>query len=105
MFFIENRPLIVLEALCAGVPLLVSDLGGMAELVREDRDGWRFPAGDATALAERLRAVLRDPALLAALDVGAEPQPTWEDLADATLVHYRELLDEPRGIAGEGARP
>ncbi|MEE8469676.1 MAG: glycosyltransferase, partial [Planctomycetota bacterium] len=31
----ENRPLVVLEALAARVPLLVSDLGGMAELVEE----------------------------------------------------------------------
>jgi glycosyltransferase involved in cell wall biosynthesis len=48
--------------------VLGSDLGGMAELVAEGRHGWRFPPGDARALAARLARLARDRAELAALD-------------------------------------
>ena len=37
-----------------GSEVLVSDLGGMVELVEEGRSGWRFPAGDVHALAAAL---------------------------------------------------
>jgi glycosyltransferase involved in cell wall biosynthesis len=48
--------------------VLVSDLGGMAELVEDGRDGWRFRTGDAGDLAAHLARILSDPAVLARLD-------------------------------------
>ena len=60
----ENSPLSILEALAARVPLLVSDLGGMAELVREGRGGYRFRVGDAEDLARVLRECLETPGRL-----------------------------------------
>jgi glycosyltransferase involved in cell wall biosynthesis len=60
----ENQPLSILEALAARVPVLVSDLGGMAELVREGRGGYRFRAGDAEDLARALRETLENPTRL-----------------------------------------
>lgn len=62
----ENSPLAILEGLEARVPLLVSDLGGMAELVPEGRGGYRFPPGDPVALAALLEECLRSPGKLAA---------------------------------------
>jgi len=63
----ENAPFVIYEALAAKTPLLVSDLGGMAELVEEGRGGWRFPIGDAEALADRLSLLLADRSALDAL--------------------------------------
>ena len=48
----ENSPLVILEARAVGTPVLVSDLGGMAELVSDP--AWRFPVGDREALARCL---------------------------------------------------
>lgn len=59
--WVENAPLSALEARAAGVPLVVSDVGGLTEVVREGIDGWHVPAGDATALADRLGALLASP--------------------------------------------
>jgi len=64
----ENSPFTIHEALATRTPLLVSDLGGMAELVAEGRHGWRFPPGDARALAAHLARLARDRAPLATLD-------------------------------------
>ena len=67
----ENTPFVILEALEAGVPVLAANLGGMAELVDEGRNGFTFAAGSAEALAAVLRRCLADPQLLARL----EPRP------------------------------
>jgi glycosyltransferase involved in cell wall biosynthesis len=64
----ENSPFTIHEARAARTPVLVSDLGGMAELVEDGRDGWRFRTGDAGDLAAHLARILADPAVLARLD-------------------------------------
>jgi len=52
----ENMPLAVLEALCSGLPVAATDVGGLAEAI--GRDGVLAPAGDAEALARTIEAVL-----------------------------------------------
>lgn len=44
----------VVEAMCMGVPCIVSAVGGMVELVEPDRTGATVPPGNATALAEAI---------------------------------------------------
>ncbi len=86
----ENAPLVIAEALAARTPLLVSDLGGMSELVEEGRGGWRFEIGDAEDLARKLGQVLADPGRLERLAPAAEP-PTFEEHLAAIEARYREL--------------
>lgn len=50
----ENSPVVIQEALAANVPLIVSDIGGMAEKVRADVDGLHFRVGDYVDLAEKI---------------------------------------------------
>jgi glycosyltransferase involved in cell wall biosynthesis len=72
----ENAPLVIQEALAARTPLLVADAGGMAELVEPGVDGWRFPLGDAAALAAELARLLAQPERLRALPGPARARPT-----------------------------
>jgi glycosyltransferase involved in cell wall biosynthesis len=51
----ENMPLAVLEALCCGLPVAATDVGGVPEAVGDD--GALSPPGDPTALAEAIRTV------------------------------------------------
>ncbi|MDF1729451.1 MAG: glycosyltransferase, partial [Sulfitobacter sp.] len=88
----ENRPLVLHEALALGVPCLVSDLGGMAELVQEGRDGWHFAMGNAKALAERLAHVLSDPQALGGLDPKSPDLCSWSEAAERFEAHYAEVL-------------
>jgi glycosyltransferase involved in cell wall biosynthesis len=59
----ENSPLTVQEAFLAGVPVVASNLGGMAELVQHESSGLLFRAGDAGDLRATLLRLLASPEL------------------------------------------
>lgn len=54
----ENAPLAVLQARAIGLPVLGSDVPGIAEIVRTPTQGRLVPVGDAPALARAMHAVL-----------------------------------------------
>jgi len=84
----ENAPLVIQEALAARTPLLVADAGGMAEFVEPEVDGWRFPLGDAAALAQILGGLLARPERLRALPGRARALPTPEQHLEALEREY-----------------
>ena len=63
----ENRPLIILEAQSAGLPVIASRLGGMAELIEHGRTGLLFQPGDAHDLVRQLTIVRNDATLAESL--------------------------------------
>jgi GT2 family glycosyltransferase len=88
--WIENAPFIIREAFAARVPVVASDLGGMAEMVRHEVDGLLFPVGDADALSAALRRLLDEPGLLERLRAGIiRPLSIEEDAAWLRSVYGR----------------
>jgi glycosyltransferase involved in cell wall biosynthesis len=84
----------LLQALGAGVPAVVYDVGGLAEPVRAFGAGRVVPADDVEALAAALDELLGDPAALEAARHGARRARealTWDAAAAAHLDVYREL--------------
>ena len=64
---IEATPLVTAEALNAGVPPILSDVGAHAELVQDGETGFIFPLGNEKMLAERIVSCLTDRELSAQL--------------------------------------
>jgi glycosyltransferase involved in cell wall biosynthesis len=98
----ENSPNTILEAQAHRTPVIVSDLGGMAELVQDGVNGLLFAPGDASSLAARLRQLLDEPKLLPRLRAGIGPVKSV--VAEMTeLQHiYQAVLDgEPPALEGE----
>jgi glycosyltransferase involved in cell wall biosynthesis len=58
----EGMPLVVLEAMEAGVPVVASAVSGIPEVVVGGETGWLVPPEDPEALARALAEVLTDPA-------------------------------------------
>jgi glycosyltransferase involved in cell wall biosynthesis len=84
----------LLQALGAGVPAVVYDVGGLGEPVRTYDAGRVVPAGDVEALTNAVGSLLGDASALAAARAGAErarAELTWESAARSHLELYREL--------------
>lgn len=61
--FAEGLPVVLMEAMAAGKPVIATQLAGVGELVEEGVSGFLVPAGDAESLAERIVRIAGDPAL------------------------------------------
>jgi glycosyltransferase involved in cell wall biosynthesis len=97
---LEGFGLVVLESLASGTPVLVSDAGGLPEAVQGLDPSLVVPAGDAGALATRLREAL-DGRLPPRLDCRRHAEHfSWERVSSANLAVYRRALEvqPPRGI-------
>ena len=89
---------VAFTALGAGVPLLLSDVGGFPEIAATGA-ARTFPAGDMPALRDALRELLGDPATLSAMAqrarAAADGPYAWEGIAARTLDLYRSLAATP----------
>jgi glycosyltransferase involved in cell wall biosynthesis len=57
----EGLPLVLLESLALGLPAVATRVDGVPLVVRDGDTGWLVPAGDASALAERMIEAASDP--------------------------------------------
>lgn len=93
----DNEPFgrVIVEAWRMGLPVVVSDIGGPAELVAHKDTGLCFRAGDVDSLARTLARLLSDQALMRSLTASgatASERFTPERHAEEVLQLYRELL-------------
>ncbi len=85
----ENAPLSVLEAAARGKAVVVSDLGGLPELVKDGETGVIFKAGDSGALRLAIDGLLADPERASVM--GRQARAFMQEEFDPEL-HYRRLL-------------
>jgi glycosyltransferase involved in cell wall biosynthesis len=90
----EGQPLILQEALRAGVPIVATRAGGTPVLTGDDA-ALLVPVGDPGRLADAVRSVLTDPALAARLAKAAADRgnalPGEDDAVAAALAEYEFL--------------
>jgi len=87
----EGHPLVILEALSCGVPCLCADVGGCAETVRDDQEGYILRENSPAEIARRLKQLV--------LGFG-RPEDAgngrWATLSGNCLARHRELFTAQR---------
>jgi hypothetical protein len=96
----DGSPFAVVEAMAAGLPLVVTDACGNAPLIRNHESGWVVPAADEAALADALHHAYRRRAELP--QMGMLARADWERLAaESHTGPLRDLLRESVMRVGE----
>jgi glycosyltransferase involved in cell wall biosynthesis len=94
---IEGLPLVVLEAMAAGRPVVATSVGGIPTAVDDGVTGFLVPPRDPEALARRLSELLADPARADRMGQAGRDRFLAEFTLDRMVERfaslYRELLD------------
>jgi glycosyltransferase involved in cell wall biosynthesis len=56
----EGTPVVILEALSCGTPVISSDVGGCPDLVKDGHAGYLFPIGNAAIFQEKITSLVND---------------------------------------------
>jgi len=91
----ENTPLVIYSAQAAGCPVIASNLGGMAEVVRHNDNGLLFAPGNSAELAECIKSLARNKDQLRQLSKEAKPKSIDQYVAEL-LRTYEEIVEERR---------
>jgi glycosyltransferase involved in cell wall biosynthesis len=88
----ENSPNVILEAQAAHVPVVASDLGGMAELIQHGVNGLLFKVNDAPDLERQLARLMEEPGLIERLRANAPAVKTLDQDMTELLDVYHQIL-------------
>jgi D-inositol-3-phosphate glycosyltransferase len=91
----ESFGMVALEAMACGTPVVASQVGGLAFLVRDGVTGFTVPVDDPEALAERLINLINDSELRQELGEQAAKMArdyAWERISERMLDLYKHVL-------------
>ena len=92
----ETFGLAALEAMACGVPTVVSDVGGLPELVEDDETGYLCPVDDVDAFTDRTRALLTDEALHSRMAAAARSRAVDTFDIDHVVPMYEQYYETVR---------
>jgi glycosyltransferase involved in cell wall biosynthesis len=101
--FAEGVPVVLMEAMASGVPVVTTRVAGIPELVEDDVSGFVVPPGDVAALVAAIDALLRDPSLRSRLGAAGRATVEREFDIDAEGAWMGEILSS--ALAGVALPP
>lgn len=91
----EGLGVVLIEAMTHARPVIASAAGGIVDIVRDGRNGFLVPPGDAPALADAIGRMMDDPAAARAFGLqGREDAAagfSWDVIADRLAAIYRRV--------------
>lgn len=100
----EGLPLVILEAMATGLPVVASAVGGLPDVVAPGETGYLVPSGDERALREHLLALAADPRRAQAMGARARELAAAHHSLERMSGEYMELYTELLRRAGKLAR-
>lgn len=96
----EGFPISILEAMRAGLPVVASRVGGVAEAVVGDQTGLLFEAGDSASLQRCLKKLIADPQLREKMGRAGRQRYlerfTLDQMVEKTVAAYHRAVDQGR---------
>ena len=96
---IDNSPNSVAEAMVSGLPIIVSDVGGITSMIDDYKDGILIPSKNSKALYEKIIELIEDNDLRNKLKLNAFQKAKKrfhpKVVADSTLNTYKKIIAEP----------
>lgn len=92
----ESFGMVALEAMAMGRPVIASEVGGLAFLIRDGVNGYHVPTRDPEALAERIYELLTNDQCRREMGLAARENAErfdWTIIAGRILATYNDLLD------------
>jgi glycosyltransferase involved in cell wall biosynthesis len=93
----EGFPMVMVEALSFGLPIIASRIGGLPEIVQDGHSGLLFEPGDSSALLQVLRVFVSDTSRIEAMRQASrgrfDTHYTESKNYEILMEIYRELLD------------
>jgi D-inositol-3-phosphate glycosyltransferase len=93
----ESFGMVALEAMACGVPVVASQVGGLAFLVQDGVTGFTVPVDEPRALADRLTRLSCDPELrkkLGSQAAAVAAEYAWENIAARVVALYEQVLGD-----------
>ncbi len=90
----ESFGMVALEAMAMGTPVIASEVGGLAHLVRDGHNGYLIPVHDADALAKRIARLLTNPLTRRQLGTNAKSYAQsydWQRIANQMVCVYHDV--------------
>ncbi|SFF60788.1 Glycosyltransferase involved in cell wall bisynthesis [Fontimonas thermophila] len=100
----EGLPLVPLEAMSHGLPVVATTASSVVEIIEDGVSGLLVPPDDAQALAAAIRRLRDEPALWAALSAGARARQRDGFSLDAMVDRYIGLYERALARRGTAAR-
>ena len=97
----ESFGMVALEAMACGTPVIASEVGGLAYLVRDGETGFHVPDRDPDALADRMCDIITDPLLRQELGEQAASHArsyAWPIIADKIEAVYKAVLERRQTV-------
>ena len=79
--FGEGLPMVILEAMAGGIPVVAAEVEGVTQAIRDGQDGLIFEPGNATQLADRISELM-------------EARHDWKALRESALQRQRSLFSD-----------
>jgi len=93
----EGLPLSLLEAMAAGVPPVVTEVGGMPEVVQDGVTGFIVPASNVAALADRISFLVGNSPLTAKMGIAARDRIHDRFTVERMAAEYRAVYRHAAG--------
>jgi len=87
----EGLPLVILEAMACGVPVVGSDVMGINEVITDNENGLLFPYDDEKILAEKIKLILKDDSLRSQLSKAGLAYVKEKFCLDDKVIEYTDL--------------